>query len=267
MSIATTLNDPVTANMSKRRPTRPPPIDVNLAQQMRALLLLPHCRTPTPSSSDYSASTSSSKSPKRTPLYVHIYAGMRSPASSTPMPDQFKSPEKVPAPATAIYQPRTPGTVTSPSTSISTYSGSWYSPYSGHPHSSESTLYQRDRIMRAQTTTLPFARSRRLGTMLNILVTPIDTDTQKFGTNPNWYRTRTPVLERWNFFSRPSQLRRARLAAGEWYGVEDVQSMPGTFADEDESDVEESMSKAREGLEDNRDGWKDLPTPISPLEI
>lgn len=135
----TTTNPRASSYSPKQRPTRPAPIDINLAQALRTLSLLPRKRSTvssTSSSSDSSSSVSQLGSSKRTPLYVHIYAQMRSPASSTPFPILMDTPAKVPVPLnTAIFQPPVTDTPTSSSSYSSAYTGSWYSPQSSRSQS------------------------------------------------------------------------------------------------------------------------------------
>lgn len=244
---------PGSLKTTRRRKKRPVPIDIDLAHLNRAQQALPCIKSPISSRSEYDPSTPQ-ESRKGTPLYVHIYAQLRSPGSSTPFPTESDTPEKTTMPITAIFEPFTsdmPMTATksSPSHSADRVSRR----FSGPAVSTKAFATQ------IEIAEYPFSDSKRLRYMLRKLIDPIDTKVETFTTSPTWYRARTPIAGRWDLFRRLSQVRLARLAERASYGEEKF----GVHDDEDSEDESDIGS----GSDGSSSGWSGLPSPISPLFV
>lgn len=245
--------NPVGLKTIRRKRKRPTPIDINLAHQNRAQQALPRIKSPISSPLEDDPSTPRESS-SVTPLYVYIYAQLRSPGSSTPFPIKPDTPEKAAMPVTAIFEPPavdTPLTATwnSPSRSAGAVPR----------QCSNSTTPVKPLVAQTESTKYSLSESKRLRYILSRLVNPIDTEVETFTTSPTWYRARTPIAGRWDLFRRPSQVRLARLAERAWYR-EEKSDVYDDDDSEDESDVDS-------GMNGSSSGWSGLPSPISPLFV
>lgn len=245
---------PLTPTSTRRRKPRPAPIDIDLAHQNRAQQALPYLKSPISSPSEYDPSTPR-ESPEGTPLYVHIYAQLRSPASSTPFPTEPDTPEKPPMPVTAIFEP------SASNTPLTATKNSPFRSAGAESHRSSScSILPTVFATQMENTSYLLSKSKRVRYMLRSLVDPIDTEVETFTTSPTWYRARTPIAGRWDLFRRPSQVRLARLAERAWYGEE----ARGECADESSSEERSDVDSLQDG---SSSGWSGLPSPISPLFV
>lgn len=104
------------------------------------------------------------------------------------------------------------------------------------------------------------------------LVDPLDTDVESLDLDPMWRKARTPISARWEPFWQPKQIKLGLLLEQAWYDdeEEEVKEDMEFASDSDDEEYSDEARKDRCEFEedsDSDDGWRNLPTPISPLFI